>query len=198
MIDAARLRRDRAAPGAERAGGRRVGVPARRRRDSPHRRGVAAPAAAHDLLVLPLHGDLPLEAATLRRAAQRKVVLATNVAETSLTIDGITAVIDSGLARVARYDPRHGVNTLRLAPISRAAADQRAGRAGRTGPGRCIRLWSAGEHAARLEREVPEIRRLSSAARCSSVPGVSATCAPSTGWMRRATPRWHAPNGCWG
>jgi HrpA-like RNA helicase len=127
-----------------------------------------------------------------------RVVLATNVAETSLTIDGITAVIDSGLAQVARYDPRHGVNTLRLAPISRAAADQRAGRAAHC-PGRCIRLWSAGEHAARLEREVPRSAASSSAARCSScVPGVSATCAPSTGWMRRATPRWRAPNGCWG
>src|SRR6185369_7607350 len=119
-------------------------------------------AAAHDLLVLPLHGDLPLDAQqqVLRRAARRKVVLATNVAETSLTIDGITTVIDSGLARIARYDPRHGVNTLRIAPISRAAAEQRAGRAGRTAPGRCVRLWTAAEHAARLEREIPEIHRL--------------------------------------
>ncbi|MGH7292492.1 MAG: helicase-related protein, partial [Myxococcota bacterium] len=77
-------------------------------------------AAAHRLLVLPLHGDLPLDAQqrVLRRAAQRKVVLATNVAETSLTIDGVTAVIDSGLARIARFDPRHGVNGLRLAAIS--------------------------------------------------------------------------------
>jgi ATP-dependent RNA helicase HrpB len=123
---------------------------------------VAPLAAEHDLLILPLHGDLPLEAQqrVLRRAARRKVVLATNVAETSLTIDGVTAVIDSGLARVARYDPRHGVNTLRLAAISRAAAEQRAGRAGRTAPGRCLRLWTAGEHAARLEREAPEIHRL--------------------------------------
>jgi ATP-dependent helicase HrpB len=123
---------------------------------------IAPLAAEHDLLVLPLHGDLPLDAQqrVLQRAARRKVVLATNVAETSLTIDGVTAVIDSGLARVARYDPRHGVNTLRLASISRAAAEQRAGRAGRVAPGRCLRLWTAGEHAARLEREVPEIRRL--------------------------------------
>jgi ATP-dependent helicase HrpB len=123
---------------------------------------IAALAAEHDLLVLPLHGDLPLDAQqrVLRRAERRKVVLATNVAETSLTIDGVTTVIDSGLARVARYDPRHGVNTLRTAAISRAAADQRAGRAGRTAPGRCLRLWSAGEHAARLAHETPEVRRL--------------------------------------
>lgn len=123
---------------------------------------VAPLADAGDLLVLPLHGDLPLDAQhrVLRPAERRKVVLATNVAETSLTIDGVTAVIDSGLARAARYDARHGVNTLRVAPISRAAAEQRAGRAGRTAPGRCIRLWTAGEHAARLEREPPEIHRL--------------------------------------
>jgi ATP-dependent helicase HrpB len=123
---------------------------------------IAGLAAEYDLLVLPLHGDLPLDAQqrVLRRAERRKVVLATNVAETSLTIDGVTTVIDSGLARLARYDPRHGVNTLRTAAISRAAADQRAGRAGRTAPGRCLRLWSAGAHAARLDHETPEVRRL--------------------------------------
>src|SRR5215468_2091363 len=123
---------------------------------------LGALAEEHRLLVLPLHGDLPLDAQqrVLRPAGQRKVVLATNVAETSLTIEGVTTVIDSGLARAARYDPRHGVNTLRLASISRAAAEQRAGRAGRTAAGHCIRLWTAAEHAARLEREVPEIRRL--------------------------------------
>jgi len=87
------------------------------------------------------------------------VVLATNVAETSLTIDGVTAVIDSGLARVARHDPRHGVNTLRVAPISRAAAEQRAGRAGRTAPGRCLRLWTAVEQRTLQPREAPEVQR---------------------------------------
>jgi ATP-dependent helicase HrpB len=123
---------------------------------------IAPLAVEHDLLALPLHGDLPLDAQhrVLRPAARRKVILATNVAETSLTIDGVTSVIDSGLARVARHDPRHGVNALRLAPISRASAEQRAGRAGRTASGRCLRLWTAAEHAGRLEREVPEIRRL--------------------------------------
>ncbi len=119
-------------------------------------------AATHKLAVVPLHGDLPLEAQqrAIRRGAQRKVVLATNVAETSLTIDGVTAVIDSGLARRARFDNRRGINTVGVAPISRAAAAQRAGRAGRTAPGRCVRLWTEPEHAHRLEREPPEILRL--------------------------------------
>ena len=119
-------------------------------------------AREQGLAVLPLHGDLPLDAQqrVLRPGPRRKIVLATNVAETALTIEGVTGVVDSGLARVARFDPRHGINALRVAAISRASAEQRAGRAGRTAPGRCLRLWTAAEHAARLEREVPEIRRL--------------------------------------
>ena len=123
---------------------------------------LAPLAGAHDFDVLPLHGELPLDAQrrVLRRGARRRVVLATNVAETSLTVEGVTAVIDSGLARLAEYDARRGLNALRLAPISRAAAEQRAGRAGRTAPGRCVRLWTAAEHADRLPRETPEIRRL--------------------------------------
>jgi len=119
-------------------------------------------AAEHDLAVVPLHGDLPLDAQqrALRRGARRKVVLSTNVAETALTIDGVTVVIDSGLARIARFDAKHGINALRVAPISRAAADQRAGRAGRTAPGRCLRLWTHADHQHRLERDVPEVLRL--------------------------------------
>lgn len=113
-------------------------------------------------LCLPLHGELPPreQDAALRRYSRRKVVVATNVAETSLTIDGIRLVIDSGLARIPRYDPVRGLNTLWIEPISRAAADQRAGRAGRTAPGLCIRLWTRQEHQARPEREWPEIQRL--------------------------------------
>ena len=88
------------------------------------------------------------------------MVLATNVAETSLTVDGVTAVVDCGLARVARFDPRHGLDRLVMAPISRASAEQRAGRAGRLAPGRCIRAWSADEHAGRRDHETPEILRL--------------------------------------
>jgi ATP-dependent helicase HrpB len=119
-------------------------------------------AAEYRLSVVPLHGDLPLDAQqrAIRPAERRKVVLSTNVAETALTIEGVTVVIDSGLARIARFDAKHGINALRVAPISRAAADQRAGRAGRTAPGRCLRLWAHAEHLHRLERDVPEVLRL--------------------------------------
>jgi ATP-dependent helicase HrpB len=119
-------------------------------------------ATEHNLAVAPLHGDLPLDAQerAIRRGARRKIVLSTNVAETALTIDGVTAVIDSGLARVARFDAKHGINALHVAAISRAAAEQRAGRAGRTAPGRCLRLWTHAAHRHRLERDVPEVLRL--------------------------------------
>lgn len=80
-------------------------------------------------------------------AGRRKVVLATNVAETSITIDGITVVVDSGLERVSRFNPRTGMSRLDTVRITRASAEQRAGRAGRTGPGRCIRCWSVAEQA---------------------------------------------------
>ncbi|MBI2963393.1 MAG: ATP-dependent helicase HrpB [Deltaproteobacteria bacterium] len=128
---------------------------------------AAAPlAAAHGLDVVPLHGDLPLDAQ--RRAIEpgrrRRVVLSTNVAETALTIEGVTAVIDRGLAREARFDPGRGLNRLEEVRVSRAAAEQRAGRAGRTRPGRCLRLWTAAEHAERRERELPEVLRLDLAA----------------------------------
>ena len=96
----------------------------------------------------------------VRPSVGRKVVVATNVAETSITIEGVRAVIDSGLARMARFDPHRGINTLYVEPISQAAADQRAGRAGRTAPGRCLRLWTAQEHRGRVVHEVPEIRRI--------------------------------------
>jgi ATP-dependent helicase HrpB len=123
---------------------------------------LAAVAGANDADVVPLHGDLPLERQrrAIVRGPRRKIVLSTNVAETALTIEGVTTVVDSGLVREARFDPRHGINRLEEVRISRAAAEQRAGRAGRSGPGRCIRLWSAAEHAERLEREAPEVLRL--------------------------------------
>ena len=89
-----------------------------------------------------------------------KIVVATNVAETSITIEGIRVVIDSGLARIPRYDPHRGINTLFVERISQSSAEQRAGRAGRTAPGRCFRLWSKSEHAERPLQEVAEIHRL--------------------------------------
>ncbi len=87
-------------------------------------------------------------------------MVATNVAETSLTIEGIRIVVDGGLARIARFDPHRGINTLLVEKISRASADQRAGRAGRTAPGRCLRLWTEDDHLHRPENELPEIKRL--------------------------------------
>ncbi len=113
-------------------------------------------------LLLPLYGELPShdQDSAVARYDRRKVVVATNVAETSITIDGIQLVIDSGLARIPRYDPHRGINSLLVEKISRASADQRAGRAGRTEPGRCVRLWSESEHAERAGTELPEIRRL--------------------------------------
>jgi ATP-dependent helicase HrpB len=112
--------------------------------------------------VMALHGDLPPEQQdrALQKLAHRKVVLATNVAETSITVDGVTAVVDSGLARQMEFEAGVGMDRLRLVPISRANADQRAGRAGRTAPGVCVRLWDEPSHRARPEQAVPEIRRV--------------------------------------
>lgn len=119
-------------------------------------------ACARGWTLLPLYGELPPAAQdrAVRPAPGRKVVVATNVAETSITIDGVGAVIDSGLAREARFDPHRGINTLYIVPISQAAADQRAGRAGRTAPGRCLRLWTEQEQRGRISHMVPEIRRV--------------------------------------
>ncbi len=115
-----------------------------------------------EFAVLPLHGELPPEAQdrAVARADGRKIIVSTNVAETSLTIDGVTTVIDSGLARTARFDPARGINTLLVEKISVASADQRAGRAGRTAPGVCVRLWTEREHAQRAAHELPEVKRL--------------------------------------
>ena len=119
-------------------------------------------ARQHDLLVMPLFGELSPEQqdATLQRQAKRKIVLATNVAETSVTVDGVAAVIDTGLSRQLRFDPNVGLDRLELLPISRASAEQRAGRAGRQQPGLCIRLWNEASHRARPEHTTPEIQRV--------------------------------------
>lgn len=107
-------------------------------------------AGRDEILLCPLHGELELSA---QRAAiepappgKRKVVLATNIAETSLTIDGVRVVVDAGLARVPRFDPGSGMTRLDTQRISRASATQRAGRAGRLEPGACYRLWSEAQH----------------------------------------------------
>lgn len=118
-------------------------------------------AARLGLLVLPLHGDLPPEEQdrAVRRSEQRKLILSTNVAESSITIDGVTAVVDSGLARMASDSPATGLPTLEVRRISKASAAQRAGRAGRTGPGRAIRLYPLEDYLRRPDHDLPEVRR---------------------------------------
>ena len=115
-----------------------------------------------DLELHALHGsmDLAEQQSVLEESPRRRVIVATNVAETGLTIPQVTVVIDSGLHRVAAYDAARGINTLYLARISRSNAAQRAGRAGRTAPGRCVRLWSLSEETGMAPSLVPEILRL--------------------------------------
>jgi len=118
-------------------------------------------AAGHDLLVLPLHGDLsPAEQdRAVSPAPGRKVILSTNVAESSITVEGVTAVIDSGLARIASDSPWTGLPTLEVTRISKASATQRAGRAARTAPGRVIRLYTLDDFHRRRDQDPPEILR---------------------------------------
>ena len=113
------------------------------------------------LLVLPLHGDLsPSEQdRAVLPSAERKLILATNVAESSVTVEGVTAVIDSGLTRIATYSPWTGLPTLQVGRISKASATQRAGRAARTGPGQVMRLYSEEDYLLRPEHDTPEIAR---------------------------------------
>ena len=119
-----------------------------------------------DALALPLYGDLSADEQdrVLQPAGKRKIVLATNVAETSVTVEGITTVIDTGVARQLIYDPAVGLDRLELLPISQASAEQRAGRAGRTRAGVCIRLWSEIAQRSRLAQTPPEIQRVDLAA----------------------------------
>lgn len=125
-------------------------------------RALETLAQERNLDVTPLHGDLsPAEQdRALLRGDHRKVVLATNVAETSITVEGITGIVDTGLAREMAFDVGVGLDRLRVVPISQAAADQRAGRAGRTQAGMCIRLWDEGNHRARPKFALPEVLRV--------------------------------------
>lgn len=129
------------------------------RRTAAELEALGLPADAE---IAPLHGDLPLESqdAAIRPAppGRRKIVLATSIAESSLTIEGIRIVVDAGLARVPRFDPNTGMGRLDTIRVSRAAATQRAGRAGRLAPGVCYRLWSEADHRALAAFPSPEIR----------------------------------------
>ena len=124
---------------------------------------ACAELARHrDLLLTPLHGDLSAaeQDRALAPASRRKVILSTNVAETSVTVPGVTCVVDSGLARIASHSPWSGLPVLNVARISRASAAQRAGRAGRLGPGRTLRLYTRHDFDSRPEHHAPEIERL--------------------------------------
>ncbi|MDJ0523641.1 MAG: ATP-dependent helicase HrpB [Planctomycetota bacterium] len=125
-------------------------------------RSLAEEGTGHDVDVLPLHGELPPreQDAALASGPRRRVILATNVAETSLTIPGVRVVIDAGLERLPRIDPGVGLERLETVRIARESADQRAGRAGRTAPGVCVRLWSRPEDARLAPRRAPEIERV--------------------------------------
>src|SRR5262245_41315346 len=142
-------------------------------------------------LVLPLHGELPAREQDAAVAAydQAKIVVATNVAETSITIEGVRLVIDSGLARVPRYDPNRGINTLLVERISQASADQRTGRAGRTAAGVCVRLWSKTEHEQRPKRDLPEIKRLDLAEVILTLKAADVSDLGSFRWLEAPDPK---------
>jgi ATP-dependent helicase HrpB len=118
-------------------------------------------AEARDLFVVPLHGDLSSEEQdrALAPAPRRKVILSTNVAETSLTVPGVTVVVDSGLVRLATHSPWSGLPSLSVAKVSKASAEQRSGRAGRTEAGRAIRLYTRADFDSRPAFHPPEVQR---------------------------------------
>lgn len=119
-------------------------------------------AEKRDIEIQTLYGDLSPERqdAVLRPGRRRRVILSTNVAETSITLNGVTGVVDSGQVRVLRFDPAHGLNRLQLGRISRASAEQRKGRAGRQQEGHCLRLWTEHDDRSLQDREVPEVQRV--------------------------------------
>jgi len=154
------------------------------------RRGLLDGDLPGDVRVFALHGSLPpkeQDAALAPWEGGRKVVLATNVAETSVTFDGVRTVIDAGLAVVARFDAATGVTRLERERIARDSADQRAGRAGRTGPGRCLRLWTEREDAALASASAPEVRRADLASACLQLLAWGDEPA-EFGWFERPPP----------
>ncbi|MEW4566566.1 ATP-dependent helicase HrpB [Tautonia sp. JC769] len=157
------------------------------------RRTTQALAPAADRLgieVLPLHGALSAaeQDRALAPSPRRKVVLATNIAETSLTIEGVRTVIDGGLARQASLDPARGLDRLELTRISRASADQRAGRAGRTAPGRCVRLWADRETRGMPPFAPPEVRRVDLSAAVLTLHAWGATDLGAFSWFEAPDP----------
>ncbi len=126
------------------------------------RNGLEPLARRHNLAIFTLFGDMPTDEQdrVLAHCEQRKVILSTNVAETSVTIDGVTAVVDTGLARQMQFDADIGLDRLELTPVSKASTDQRTGRAGRTQPGVCLRLWEESAQRRRPDFESAELHRV--------------------------------------
>ena len=155
---------------------------------------LQASRAASECVLLPLYGDLPPreQDAALAEHDRRKIIVATNVAETSLTIPGVRIVIDSGLARMPRFDPRRGIDTLWIARVSRASTDQRAGRAGRTAPGRCVRLWTEREQALRPAFELPEIKRIDLSEAFLALKGMGIADTAAFPWLEAPEPNARA------
>ena len=142
-------------------------------------------ANRHDLLILPLYGDLPPaeQDRAVSPALQQKLILSTNVAESSITVEGVTAVIDSGLARIASDSPWTGLPTLTISRISKASATQRAGRAARTAPGRVIRLYTVDDFARRADHDSPEIMRREISELCLTLRAMGIAEPSSIAWL---------------
>jgi ATP-dependent helicase HrpB len=137
------------------------------------------------VLILPLHGSLPPKEQdrALSPASQPKLILATNVAESSITVEGVTAVIDSGLARFAAFSPWSGLPTLHVGRVSKASAKQRAGRAGRTAPGRVLRLYTEEDYSRRPEQDAPEILRSDLSQLCLELRAMGISHVSDIAWL---------------
>lgn len=148
-------------------------------------RACEAIARRAELLMLPLHGSLPArdQDRALSPASQRKLILATNVAESSITVEGVTAVIDSGLARFATHSHWSGLPALHVGRVSKASAKQRAGRAGRTGPGRVLRLYTEEDYSRRAEHDAPEILRSDLSQLCLALRAMGIKHVHDVAWL---------------
>jgi ATP-dependent helicase HrpB len=146
-------------------------------------------AGGNGVLVLPLHGSLPPKEQdrALAPAPQRKLILTTNVAESSITVEGVTAVIDSGLARFASYSPWSGLPTLHVGRVSKASANQRAGRAARTAPGRVLRLYTEEDYSRRQDHDAPEILRSDLSQLCLALRAMQIAHVHDIAWLTAPT-----------
>jgi ATP-dependent helicase HrpB len=153
-------------------------------------RACDAVARGAGLLVLPLYGSLPAseQDRALSPASQPKLILATNVAESSVTVEGVTAVIDSGLARFATYSPWSGLPALHVGRVSKASAKQRAGRAARTAPGEVLRLYTEQDYSRRPDQDAPEILRSDLSQLCLALRAMGITHVNDVSWLDAPAP----------